>query len=82
VLATLTELGDFDRLLDELEDRIDDNCAFYIGLDKQVAYKGTVELGDGLMLRGKVEAYPAKKARAIETATEALEELAARADRE
>jgi hypothetical protein len=82
VLATLTELGDFDRLLDELEDRIDDNCAFYIGLDKQAAYKGAVELGDGLMLRGKVEAYPAKKARAIETATEALEELAARADRE
>ncbi|MFO7925881.1 RNA-binding protein, partial [Natronomonas sp.] len=39
VLAKLTELGDFDRLLDELEDRIDDNCAFYIGLDKQAAYK-------------------------------------------
>ncbi|MGM0716154.1 MAG: RNA-binding protein [Halobacteriota archaeon] len=82
VLAKLTELGDFDRLLDELEDRIDDNCAFYIGLDKQAAYKGNVELGDGLMLRGKVEAYPAKKERAIETATGALEELAARAEHE
>jgi RNA binding exosome subunit len=82
VLAKLTELGDFDRLLEELDERIDDNCAFFIGLDKQAAYNGDVELGDGLMLRGKVEAYPAKKERAIETATEALEELAARADRE
>jgi RNA binding exosome subunit len=80
VLARLTDLGSFDRLLAELEDRIDDNCAFFIGLDKQAAYGGDVELGDGLMLRGKVEAYPAKKEKAIETATEALETLAAQAD--
>ena len=75
VLSKLTELGSFDRLLAELEDRIDENCAFFIQLDKQAAYRGDVELGDGLMLRGKVEAYPAKKERAIETAGEALEEL-------
>ncbi len=75
VLSKLTELGSFDRLLRELEDRIDENCAFFIQLDKQAAYRGDVELGDGLMLRGKVEAYPAKKERAIETASEALEEL-------
>jgi RNA binding exosome subunit len=80
VLSKLTELGSFDRLLAELEDRIDDNCAFFIGLDKQAAHGGAVELGDGVMLRGKVEAYPAKKERAIETATEALETLATRAD--
>ncbi len=80
VLATLTELDDFDRLLEELEARIDDNCAFYIGVDKQTAFKKSVKLGEGIMLRGKVEAYPAKKERAIETATEALEELSAHAD--
>ena len=80
VLARLTELDEFDRLLDELEDRIDDNCAFFIGLDKQAAFKGSAELGEGIMLRGKVEAYPAKKERAIETATEALEALSERAD--
>ncbi|WP_181691917.1 RNA-binding protein [Natronomonas sp. LN261] len=80
VLSRLTELGEFDRLLEELEARIDDNCAFYIGLDKQAAYNGDVALGEGLMLRGKVEAYPAKKARAVETATGALEDLAARAN--
>ena len=82
VLSKLTELGDFDRLRSELEARIDDNCAFYIGLDKQAAFNGDVAFGDGLMLRGKVEAYPAKKARAIETATEALEALSARAESE
>jgi RNA binding exosome subunit len=81
VLSKLTELGSFDQLLAELDDRIDDNCAFFIGLDKQAAHGGAVELGDGLMLRGKVEAYPAKKERAIETATEALESLAERAER-
>ena len=80
VLKKLTELDETDRLLAELQDRIDDNCAFFIGLDKQAAYKDTVALGDGLMLRGKVEAYPAKRARAIETATEALEALAADAE--
>ncbi len=80
VLSRLTELDSFDRLLDELEDRIDDNCAFFIQLDKQAAYRGDVELGDGLMLRGKVEAYPAKKARALETARESLEELESRAE--
>ena len=80
VLSKLTELGELDRLLDELEARIDDNCAFYIGLDKQAAYHGDVALGEGLMLRGKVEAYPAKRERAIATANEALEDLAAQAD--
>ena len=79
VLSKLTELGELDRLLEELEARIDDNCAFYIGLDKQAAFRGDVALGEGLMLRGKVEAYPAKRERAIETASEALEDLAARA---
>ncbi|PSQ43770.1 hypothetical protein BRD07_01225 [Halobacteriales archaeon QS_9_68_42] len=76
VLSRLAEIEDFEGLMTELDDRIDDNCAFFLGLDKQAAYGGRVELGDGLMLRGKVEAYPAKRERAIETAEEALEDLA------
>jgi RNA binding exosome subunit len=76
VLSTLAGLDDFEGLMDELEERIDENCAFFIQLDKQAAFNGDVELGSGLMLRGKVEAYPAKKERAVETAEEALEELA------
>ena len=77
VLSRLAEIENFAGLMAELDDRIDDNCAFFLGLDKQAAYSGHVELGDGLMLRGKVEAYPAKRERAIETAEEALENLAA-----
>ena len=77
VLSRLAEMDDLDGLLDELDGRIDDNCAFFLGLDKQAAYGGDVGLGDGLMLRGKVEAYPAERERAIETAETALEELAA-----
>lgn len=78
VLSKLAELEDFDRLLVELDQRVDENCAFFLQLDKQVAFHGDVELGTGLMLRGKVEAYPATKDRAVETAREALEALAAR----
>ena len=76
VLSRLAGIEDFEGLVAELDDRIDDNCAFFLGLDKQSAYGGRVELGDGLMLRGKVEAYPAKRERAIETAEKALEDLA------
>ncbi len=78
VLSRLAEMDDLGRLLEELDDRIDDNCAFFLGLDKQAAYNGDVRLGDGLMLRGKVEAYPAERERAVETAETALEDLAAR----
>ncbi|WP_178917360.1 RNA-binding protein [Natronomonas gomsonensis] len=80
VLSALARLEDFQRLIDELDQRVDDNCAFFIQLDKQAAYKGDVELGTGLMLRGKVEAYPAKKEKAVETAEEALQELAEASD--
>ena len=77
VFGKLAELASFDRLIAELDDRIDEDCAFFVQLDKQAAYNGEVELGRGIMLRGKVEAYPAKKERAIEAATEALEAIQA-----
>ncbi|MUV86000.1 RNA-binding protein [Natronomonas sp. CBA1123] len=80
VLSALARLNDFQQLIDELDQRVDDNCAFFIQLDKQAAYKGDVELGAGLMLRGKVEAYPAKKEKAVATAEEALQELAEERD--
>ncbi len=77
VFGKLAELASFDRLIAELNDRIDEDCAFFVQLDKQAAYNGEVELGRGIMLRGKVEAYPAKKERAVEAATEALEAIQA-----
>ena len=77
VLSRLAEIEDFEGLLAGLDDRVDDECAFYLQLDKQAAFDGRVALGDGLLVRGKVEAYPADRERAIETAETALRELQA-----
>jgi hypothetical protein len=74
-LSRLAEADDFERMLDELEARVDDNCAFYVQLDKQAALSEEVRLGEGLTFRGKVEAYPAKRETAVENAREALSEL-------
>lgn len=72
VLGKLRELTDIDRVRDELDERVDDNCSFFVSLDKQSAYRDTVELGEGITLRAKVEAYPAKKEAAVENARDAL----------
>jgi RNA binding exosome subunit len=75
VLSRVADLSDVDALLSELDERVDENCALYLTLDKQAALGGETERGDGITLRAKVEAYPAKKATAVENAREALEAL-------
>ncbi|ODR81317.1 hypothetical protein BG842_17980 [Haladaptatus sp. W1] len=72
ILGRLRELDDIDGLRDELDQRVDDNCSFFVSLDKQAAYRDEIELGDGITLRAKVEAYPAKKDAAVENARKAL----------
>lgn len=76
VLGRVSELDDIERVLTELDQRIDDNCSLFLRLDKQAAFRDEVRLGPGLTLRAKVEAYPAKKPRAVETARELLADLA------
>jgi RNA binding exosome subunit len=71
-LATI----DLDEIRAELEERVDENCSLFLRLDKQAAYGGRVERGPGIELRAKVEAYPAKKAAAVENAADALESRA------
>jgi RNA binding exosome subunit len=68
VLDSLRELpeGERERLAAELDERVDEDCAFFVSLDKQAAASGEMRLGDGISLRAKVEAYPAKRERAIE----------------
>ncbi|MFB6256671.1 MAG: RNA-binding protein [Haloplanus sp.] len=78
VLDRLVELPDYDTVLDELDDRVSEDCSLYLTLDKQAAFRGEPRQGDGITLRAKVEAYPAKRAAAVANAREALE---ARADR-
>ncbi|WP_254831114.1 RNA-binding protein [Haloglomus salinum] len=76
VLSVLAEADAMDRVLDELDDRVDDNCSFFLSLDKQAAFGGRTELGEGITLRAKVEAYPAKRETAIENARETFADLA------
>ncbi|MFB6174060.1 MAG: RNA-binding protein [Halobacteriales archaeon] len=68
VLDAVSELDDIDRVLDELDERVDENCSLFLQFDKQAAYRGEVALGDGITLRAKVEAYPARKEAAVENA--------------
>ncbi|HZD43978.1 MAG TPA: RNA-binding protein, partial [Methanomicrobiales archaeon] len=72
ILGKLRELDDIEQVRGELDQRVDDNCSFFISLDKQAAYRGEARLGQGITLRAKVEAYPAKKNTAVENAREAL----------
>jgi RNA binding exosome subunit len=74
VLDRLAE-ADVASVVDELDDRVDDNCAFFLTLDKQAAFTDEVRRGDGITLRSKIEAYPAKKESAVENVRELLESL-------
>ena len=75
VLARLAEAPEVDRLVDELDDRVTENCEFFVHLDKQAAFSGETALGDGITFRAKVEADPAKREKAVVNAEETLEEL-------
>jgi RNA binding exosome subunit len=77
VLDTLAALEDFRAVIDELEDRVDDNNAFYLTLAKQAAFEGRVTRGDGITLRSKIEAYPAERETAVQNIRELFESLAA-----
>ncbi|ELY42594.1 RNA-binding protein [Natronorubrum sulfidifaciens] len=75
VLARLADLESFDRLIDELDDRVTENTELFLRLDKQAAFGGDIRLGDGITFRAKVEAYPAKKDQAVENAEDVLTRL-------
>ena len=75
VLSRLADLEEFDRLIAELDDRVTENTELFLTLDKQAAFTDEVRLGDGITFRAKVEAYPAKKEKAVENAEEVLERL-------
>ena len=62
-------------IVDDIENRIDDDCVFYIRLDKQKAVQGQYEVahhGDVIAITGKVQAHPAKKDVAVRTLKEFL----------
>ena len=64
------------RILNRLEDKIDENGNLYLRFDKQRAYLGdlkVVDHGDSIHLKIKIAAYPAKKKVAIEIARKLFE---------
>lgn len=75
VLSRLADLENFQTLLDELDDRVTENTELFLRLDKQAAFRDEIRLGDGITFRAKVEAYPAKKEKAVENARDVLERL-------
>lgn len=62
-------------ILDNIENRIDDDCVFYLRLDKQKAVQGIYEPahhGDVIAITGKVQSHPARKDVAVRNLKEFL----------
>ena len=79
--ATLfTNLGNdiLVQLLDDLDSRVDDDCVFYMRLDKQKAVCGEYEIshgGDVISITAKIMAHPAKKEVALGIIRDYLNQL-------
>lgn len=74
VVERLAGMPGFDRVITELPERVDEDCSFYLRLDKQRAFAGELALGNGIELRGKIEAYPAKREAAIDNLRTAFQD--------
>ncbi|MCL2143393.1 MAG: exosome protein [Methanomassiliicoccaceae archaeon] len=67
-----------DEVLSGLEDRMDDDCTFYLRVDKQAAVSGAYEIahhGDVVSITCKVAAHPAKKDIALGNMQRFLEDI-------
>lgn len=68
-----------DELSSELEERVDDDCVFYLRLDKQELVQGRyspAHHGDVLSITGKIASHPARKEIAVRNMREFLSSLA------
>ncbi|AMK14065.1 RNA-binding protein [methanogenic archaeon mixed culture ISO4-G1] len=78
-----SKLGDgiLDFILEDIDNRVDEDDMFYLRLDKQKAVQGIYEVahhGDVISIFGKVQAHPAKKEAAIRVLKEFIQSLQAR----
>ncbi len=76
-----TSLGEdiCDWIAEDVDNRVDEDCVFYMRLDKQKAVQGICEVahhGDVVAITGKVQAHPARK----EVAARILKEFLAGID--
>lgn len=62
-------------ILEDMDNRLDDDCTFYLRLDKQKAVQGEyvpAHHGDVIAVTGKVQAHPARKEVAARVLSEFL----------
>ncbi|MDI6916706.1 MAG: RNA-binding domain-containing protein [Thermoplasmatales archaeon] len=74
----LKQQGLVGKILDELEDRIDEDCSFYLRFDKQKAFDKKYELvkhDDIILVKGKIKCFPPGKGSAVKSMKDFLENL-------
>ena len=76
VFARLGDASGIESIVTELNERVTEDTELFFRLDKQAAFNETLKLGDGITVRAKIEAYPAKRPKAIKNARTALTEAA------
>ncbi len=62
-------------ILDDIDNRIDEDCVLYMRLDKQKAVQGIYEVahhGDVVAITGKVQSHPARKDVAVRVMSDFL----------
>ncbi len=67
-----------DYILEDIQNRVDEDDMFYLRLDKQKAVQGIYEAahhGDVISIFGKVQAHPAKRDVAIKVLAEFISEV-------
>ena len=80
IVPVFTSLGKdvIDKIKDDIENRIDEDCVFFLRLDKQEFVQGRYRIvhhGDVLSITGKVASHPAKKEIAAKKMIEFLNSL-------
>lgn len=78
--ALFSRLGDevIDGIKGDIENRVDEDCTFYIRLDKQEAVQGRYRIahhGDVIAITGKVQSHPARKEVAVRNMLEFLDSI-------
>lgn len=72
------ESGQLERILENLEERVDDECNLHVRFSKQEAFEGRIVVaahGDVISLKAKIAAYPAKREKALEISRSYLQEV-------
>jgi len=67
-----------DYILDDIDNRVDEDDMFYLRLDKQKAVQGVYEVahhGDVISIFGKVQAHPAKKDVAVKVLSDFISDI-------